>query len=414
VLWVGTFGKGLVKYDGETHYYLPPGPISDLLFGVTVVDSKVWIIYDPLRSGYPANVSVSKLYYKDNEWKWKVFNKENEWENAGCNSWILGDKKNNNVWVLLWNYGESKIGVVKIMPNDSVIPIKIEGEGLTGVIGGGCIDSEGNLWIGCWDNYKIRRIKGDTVDSIISSPYIEWTLAMASDEEDNIWVGNQGGITVFLKKGGTCRISGLPAEEVEFINSEKEGEVWVGTVGGMYKVENMSVTLSYSSDKLGGRPKDMAVDGKGRIWFAIENKGIKMLDSEGNFTLYSKKDGLVSNKVTSIEFYKDTLWIATEKGLSMFNTVKDLPPPPVEQIKVYPNPLIFSKGHTCMFFEVEKGSKIHIYTISGRLIREIEAKSSTTSWDVKNNEGKLVGTGIYLFTVSKNGEKKVGKIAVVR
>jgi ligand-binding sensor domain-containing protein len=237
---------------------------------------------------------------------------------------------------------------------------------------------------------------------------------MASDKEGNLWVGNQGGITVFLKKGGTCRISNLPAEEVKFINTEKEGEVWIGTVKGMYRVENMSVTLSYSSEELGGSPKDMAVDGKGRIWFAIENTGIKMLDSEGNFILYSKKDGLVSNKVTSIEFYKDTLWITTEEGLSMFNTVKDSPPPPVTQIKVYPNPLIFSKGHTCMFFNVEKGSKICIYTISGKLIREIEAKSSIPSWDGKNNEGKLVGTGIYLFTVCKNGKKRTGKIAVVR
>ena len=96
--------------------------------------------------------------------------------------------------------------------------------------------------------------------------------------------------------------------------------------------------------------------------------------------------------------------------LASFGLLKDL--------KVYPNPFDFSRGHTQIAFtELTPDARIRIFTLTGELVVDSGELSwqGTWAWDMKNREGERVARGIYIYFVTNSqGEKKIGKIAVVK
>lgn len=63
-------------------------------------------------------------------------------------------------------------------------------------------------------------------------------------------------------------------------------------------------------------------------------------------------------------------------------------------------------------------NKVEIYTIAGELVREskdCEINDNLWKWDLKNDYGQLVGSGIYIYVVKDvNGKVLVGKVGVIR
>jgi hypothetical protein len=57
-------------------------------------------------------------------------------------------------------------------------------------------------------------------------------------------------------------------------------------------------------------------DEMGYLWYATENNGIVRFDGD-DFNIYNTNSGLISNKVNNLIFIKDSLFIATELGLSI-------------------------------------------------------------------------------------------------
>ncbi len=84
---------------------------------------------------------------------------------------------------------------------------------------------------------------------------------------------------------------------------------------------------------------------------------------------------------------------------------------------VYPNPYKPPEGHTeITFSELTENVRIRIFTISGELIidRQITGQSSWV-WDGKNERGKAVARGIYIYLITNSeGGKKIGKIAIIK
>jgi hypothetical protein len=95
---------------------------------------------------------------------------------------------------------------------------------------------------------------------------------------------------------------------------------------------------------------------------------------------------------------------------------------------VVPNPFIVrhelmanKENPSLMFTNVPSKCKISIYTLAGDLVDIVNHETSGTStsgtalWDLRNSNFQRVASGIYLFVVDDlNGEKRVGKFAVVR
>lgn len=106
------------------------------------------------------------------------------------------------------------------------------------------------------------------------------------------------------------------------------------------------------------------------------------------------------------------------------NLIVQAPAPDVEAItlsvslqepRVYPSPFNPSKasGGTLKFSELSSGSVVTILTVSGKRIRTLKGVvRSRLEWDGKNEGGKDVAPGLYLYiieTYGANGDKKTVK-----
>ncbi len=89
----------------------------------------------------------------------------------------------------------------------------------------------------------------------------------------------------------------------------------------------------------------------------------------------------------------------------------------LENLIVYPNPFEPARGHMGIIFaRLTTDASIRIFNLNGQevLRRDLSWQYSWT-WDVRNKQGEAVARGIYIYLITNSqGEKKIGKIAIVR
>ena len=95
----------------------------------------------------------------------------------------------------------------------------------------------------------------------------------------------------------------------------------------------------------------------------------------------------------------------------------------LESIRVVPNPYIVSSafqedvnGNRLKFTPLPNNCKITIYSITGEVVDIINHSGSGTAWwDLKNQKGKVIAPGLYIFRVETDNELDfIGKFAIVR
>ena len=93
------------------------------------------------------------------------------------------------------------------------------------------------------------------------------------------------------------------------------------------------------------------------------------------------------------------------------------------QVKVYPNPWRKDKhdGQPVTFANLPIGSTVKIFTVSGHKVKVLDATSGGVTWDLTNEGGDKVASGIYVYLITTgdtgyggNGQKVRGKLAVVK
>ncbi len=86
----------------------------------------------------------------------------------------------------------------------------------------------------------------------------------------------------------------------------------------------------------------------------------------------------------------------------------------------YPNPYKPNSGlgHTKITFSrLTTHTKLRVYSIAGELVRSTEEDTPTgeLSWDVVNDRGEKLASGVYIYLITDNsGNKAKGKFAVIR
>jgi kumamolisin len=109
-----------------------------------------------------------------------------------------------------------------------------------------------------------------------------------------------------------------------------------------------------------------------------------------------------------------TLTAATNL-LSTFQIMQASPPASVSQFKVGPNPLRPSRGQSHMNFLGPAGAEVHIYTLTGELVKDLSlAATGSASWDATNRAGQSVASGVYFVYVQGNGQSQTFKVIVER
>ncbi|PIU46502.1 MAG: hypothetical protein COS94_10000, partial [Candidatus Hydrogenedentes bacterium CG07_land_8_20_14_0_80_42_17] len=91
----------------------------------------------------------------------------------------------------------------------------------------------------------------------------------------------------------------------------------------------------------------------------------------------------------------------------------------LDRLNVYPNPFEPNSnlGHLYVTFDnVPSGAKLRIFTAGGRLVDEavVPSGANTLRWNGTNRSGFKVASGVYVYVIEHNNQRKVGKVVVVR
>jgi len=99
------------------------------------------------------------------------------------------------------------------------------------------------------------------------------------------------------------------------------------------------------------------------------------------------------------------------------------PPPPLlssellPTVRVYPNPWRSDRHHESpiVFSGLSPKTRVQIFTMSARLVRDVMTEGPRWSWTLDNMSGKKVASGLYLYVVTDSqGQKTKGKIAILK
>jgi hypothetical protein len=87
----------------------------------------------------------------------------------------------------------------------------------------------------------------------------------------------------------------------------------------------------------------------------------------------------------------------------------------LNSIKVAPSPYRLSSGANLRFINLTGRAEIQIYTVSGVPVRTLYHTDGTGSleWDVRNDEGSVLASGVYIYYVESYKQDEAGKFSAI-
>jgi ligand-binding sensor domain-containing protein/signal transduction histidine kinase len=183
-------------------------------------------------------------------------------------------------------------------------------------------DGNSNLWIGtngggltrfkdgAWTAYSTEQ---GLPHNVVSSLY--------EDVAGTLWIGTEGGVARLREDNLTTYTTahGLPHSVVRAIAEDGQSNLWVLTDGGPARYEAEKFLPSASPNKLpAGKATKFYRDHTGDLWILTIGGGLGRLH-DGDISMFTKEDGLVSNFIFSVQEDKEGgLWIGTGERLAHF------------------------------------------------------------------------------------------------
>ncbi len=87
------------------------------------------------------------------------------------------------------------------------------------------------------------------------------------------------------------------------------------------------------------------------------------------------------------------------------------------EVIVYPNPFRKSfRQNEIVFGKIPNGCEIFIYTASGKMVRHLKETdfNGGVNWDLRNEAGREVGSGVYLYIARFGEQEKMGKFVILK
>ena len=350
-IWVGTPGQGLMIVDDSS---------GDLV--ITRIDTTDGRLGSAAAPGF---VIVNKIVRADDGYMWIV----NKFVDNG-NAIAVVSPQNE------WNYFSLSDGLTNTAVSDIAF------------------DLFGRLWIATENSGVDRLDFSGTVGNKSDDTWAHFTTtdnlnsnritALAADREIGMWIGTEEGINYF--------IDGLPIQSI------------LGAIGDFITV----ITVDPTNNK----------------WFGTRD-GVSMLASDNlTWTHYTTDNSdIVDNSIISITFDGNNgdAYIGTGKGLSKIMTPFKTPPETFDAIIVYPNPFIIGRsGARLTIDNLKINSTVLISSLSGNIVRKLTPESGEVAgtqafWDGRDDERRLVPSGIYFITAGVSGAGSgTQKVAVIR
>lgn len=215
--------------------------------------------------------------------------------------------------------------------------------------------------------------------------------------------------------------------DIRVIRRDASGFMWFGTGTGLNVMYSPSGILSGRQPNIiaiaglkGQVVNDIAIDAVNNKWIATDN-GLFILSEDGSeiLTTFTARNTIFQSsaiKTLAIDKQKGLVYVGTDEGLYRGITTIITPAIDYAGIRCFPQPFIPGIHAQVTIEGLGEQSGISIVTPSGMPIRTITTQSGRIMWDGTNDQGELVGSGVYLIVAQSGNQDQSGiaKCMVIR
>ena len=192
-------------------------------------------------------------------------------------------------------------------------------------------DRAGNIWCGTESGlYKLEQVEGQWTFHFvdIGLPTINYDdaaiRALLEDRRGQLWIGAGSGLYRRFTDGRVERYTkqDLPYNDVTTLLEDKEGQLWAGTTLGLWRVifnavSNQPVIARVYTVKdglLNDRVTSLSQSSDGNLW--IGGFGLSLfISATGKLQSYTVEQGLSTNNINALAEDSDgNLWIGSSSG----------------------------------------------------------------------------------------------------
>ncbi|SEG49120.1 hypothetical protein SAMN05421847_2485 [Halpernia humi] len=260
--------------------------------------------------------------------------------------------------------------------------------------------------------------------------------------------GDTGGMVIYDYKNTASNASddvfkiltksnNLPINGTVSAVLDNNDDLWIGSRGGLRILQNPKDAITADSPQTedivieqNGIPEELfrdntvlqiEVDSGNQKWVSVDGGGVFYLSDDGQQTFehFTKANSpLPTDSVTDIKVDKKTgkVYFVTLDGIVVYQGDAVNVTSNFGDVLVYPNPVVYAnyKGNVKIRGLAEK-TNIRITDAAGNLVHSAVARGGSYEWDLNNQRGRRVASGIYfvLMTNEDGTDTATAKIAVV-
>ena len=457
-VYTGTQFSGI--YDENKNSYKPDGPYSNISYKVNLLGNQIWVATGG-REEYntPTYTNLGYYHYDGTKWNYPDYFKTSTFQ------WNILDVKPNpvkptEVYFTNYSFFSGQKGIYKMENNSFVkaylqepsVPYNNRVVGLT-------FDEQNNLLCSAgFFNTPNQPTAGFYYYNIATDSFTKVPVASTYRSNDVFTKDgvlyapspyeNGGGLIVYnynntLSQMGDDaskvinKTNGTPEDGIISAVIDKNDDLWLGGFTGLRVLPGASSILTTQNPKAepivitqNNIPEELFkdlkiisidVDSGNQKWVSVEGGGVFYLSSNGENTIqhFTKLNSpLPDDTVTDVKVDQKTgkVYFSTYDGIVVYqgdviNVSADF-----GNVKVYPNPVVTAqyKGNVKITGLAEK-TNIRITDAAGNLVHQNVAKGGYYEWNLNNQRGVRVASGIYfvLMTNEDGTDKATAKIAVV-
>lgn len=211
----------------------------------------------------------------------------------------------------------------------------------------------------------------------------------------------------------------LPSNSVTALTVDLDNRLWVGTnLGLAYFDADIKFFFPVAlPDAVSNDVRALAVDSRNNLWVGTSS-GLAFISfgQAEKLAFTTANSMLLSDDIRGLDFDKHTgrLLVFTGGGLSILDYNLD---GGTTEATVYPfpNPFIISETvEQPLRFKINQRASVMIFNVAGELVRKMSQTELNAGWDGRNDYGKLVASGVYIYQLLSEDQKRyTGKILVL-